>query len=90
MAGTAEAALGTQAESPTREWYHVARTLRTLGGTRVAEHGPTYRYVPIRISPICDFFRIADHTGVDRSGHDPTAFVVRNQSREMCGLQWSC
>jgi hypothetical protein len=35
VAGTAEAALGTQAESLTREWYHVARTLRTLGGTRV-------------------------------------------------------
>src|SRR6266852_1299302 len=26
VVGTAESALGTQAESPTREWYHVART----------------------------------------------------------------
>jgi hypothetical protein len=34
VVGTAEAALGTQTESPTREWYHLARILRTLGGTR--------------------------------------------------------
>ena len=31
-------------------------------------------------------FRIADYTGVDRSGHDPTPFVVRNQSRKIVRL----
>ena len=34
VVGTAEAALGTQAESPTLESYHVARSVRTLGGMR--------------------------------------------------------
>jgi hypothetical protein len=34
VAGTAEVEFATKVESPTRESYHVARTLRTLGGTR--------------------------------------------------------